>query len=78
MRLSFFVVLLAGCAAAVGSASAQQTVGPKERYCLEAFDTSGIHPLMCRYETYEQCVQSKTWPGDKCFLNPYLAFQQRR
>lgn len=78
MRLTFFVVLLAGCAAAVGSAAAQQTVRPNETYCLEVVDHTGPNPFLCRYTTYEQCLASRTSQGDRCWLNPYLAFQQRR
>ena len=52
--------------------------GERERYCIEVIDHSGSNPWLCRFETYEQCLASKTSPQDKCWLNPYLAFQQRR
>lgn len=78
MKLAFFVALLAGVLAVAGDASAQQPVGPRERFCIEVFDSSGSHPMLCRFETYEQCLLSKTSPQDRCWLNPYLAFQQRR
>ena len=78
MKYAILAALLASGLAAAGSASAQQTVRANERYCIEVSDSTGIHPLLCRFETYEQCIMSKTAPGDRCMLNPYLAFQQRR
>jgi hypothetical protein len=80
MRLAFFGILLAGCAAAAGSATAQQqTLRPNETYCLEASDSSGgSQPFLCRFTTYEQCLASRTSHGDRCWLNPILAFRQRR
>jgi hypothetical protein len=48
-----------------------------ERYCLQVVDHDGPHPLLCRFETLAQCNASKTWHGDRCMLNPYLAFQRR-
>lgn len=78
MKLAFYVALLAGVLAVAGSASAQQPVRPNERFCLEASDNTGNHPLLCRFTTYEQCLASRTGQGDRCWLNPILAFQQRR
>lgn len=78
MKLALYVALLAGGVAAASGALAQQPVRANERYCVEVFDSTGINPLLCRFETYAQCVASKTSPGDRCWLNPYLGFQQRR
>jgi hypothetical protein len=78
MKYAFLAVLLAGGVIAASSASAQQPVRANERYCIEVLDDTGPNPWECRFETYAQCLASKTSPGDKCWLNPYLAFQQRR
>ena len=78
MKLAFFVALLAGGLAAASGALAQQPVRANERYCIEVLDDTGPNPWLCRFSTYEQCVASKSSPGDKCWLNPYLGFQQRR
>ncbi len=78
MKYAFLAALLVGGMAAASSTSAQQTVRANERYCVEVLDNTGPNPWLCRFETYEQCVASKTSPGDKCWLNPYLGFQPRR
>lgn len=78
MKYAILAGLLAGGVIAASGAFAQQAVRVNERYCVEVFDSTGVHPLLCRFETYEQCLLSKTSPQDKCWLNPYLAFQQRR
>ena len=74
MKYAIFAVLLTGALAVAGNASAQQTVRANERYCLESL-SKGPNPLLCRFETYAQCVASKTAPKDGCLLNPQLAFQ---
>lgn len=57
--------------------SAQETVRANERYCLQAYDPSPA-PLLCRYESLQQCSASRTSPSDYCLLNPILAFRERR
>jgi len=79
MKYAILAALLAGGMAAADSrALAQQPVRANERYCVEVLDKTGLHPWLCRFETYAQCVASKTSPGDRCWLNPHLGFQQRR
>ena len=78
MKYAILAALLASGLAAASSASAQLAVRANERYCIEVFDSTGAHPLLCRFDTYEQCALSKTSPHDKCWLNPAVAFQQRR
>jgi hypothetical protein len=34
-------------------------------------------PIMCEYETMEQCFASKASKGDICELNPILAFERQ-
>lgn len=78
MKFALFTALLLGGMAAAGGALAQQPVRANERYCIEVLDDTGANPWLCRFSTYEQCVASKSSPGDRCWLNPYLGFQQRR
>jgi hypothetical protein len=74
--LVLFAALFAALAAT--AASAQQPVRANERYCLESYGPrGGTAPWLCRFETLAQCIASKTAPGDKCYLNPWLAFRQR-
>ena len=67
---------------AVQGASAQERVRANERYCLESSEGAGRGggggSMLCRYETWEQCVASRTTPGDRCMLNPRLAGQPIR
>lgn len=55
---------------------AQVPVPANQRYCLEVGDASGTHPLLCRFESLQQCNASKTALGDQCMINPYLVSQQ--
>jgi hypothetical protein len=63
--------------AAGASAWAQAPVRANERFCLESYGRGGLGPMMCHFETMEQCIAAKGFQGDRCLLNPYLAFQQR-
>ena len=79
MRLYLQSVMLAAAAvlALAAPVSAQEPVRANERYCLQAFDPSPA-PLLCRYESLQQCFASRTSPSDSCLLNPNLAFGERR
>ena len=68
-----FLALLAG----LPPADAQAPLRANQRYCLEVRDATGPHPLLCRFETLDQCYASRTGLTDWCMLNPHLAFQQR-
>ena len=54
------------------TAMAAQKLRKNERYCLEASvgRDGGSQPLLCRFETMEQCLQSKTGNTDRCAENP--------
>jgi hypothetical protein len=79
MRLHLQSAVLAAAAviALAAPASAQQPVRANERFCLEVFDPAP-GPLLCRYESLQQCLASRTAPTDHCLLNPILAFRERR
>jgi hypothetical protein len=72
--------ILAALAALQSVAAAQQPVRANERYCLEASGGrgGGTQPFLCRFETMDQCIASKIAQGNRCFLNPWLAFQQQK
>jgi len=57
--------------------NAQAPLPANQRYCLETRDASGSYPLLCRFETLDQCYASRAGLTDWCMLNPHLAFQQR-
>lgn len=67
---------VAGFFALQADAYAQsQPVRASDRYCLESYSGDsggGAMPLLCRFATMEQCIQSKTGNTDRCMLNPYL------
>ena len=70
------LLVLAICLMLPALAFAQEPVRKNERYCLE--ERAGwrvTQPLLCRFETLEQCLASRNGPSDRCILNPYL---QRR
>lgn len=70
--------ILAALVALQSTATAQQPVRANEHFCLESSGgRSGTQPLLCRFETLAQCFASKTAPGDRCYLNPWLAFRQQ-
>jgi hypothetical protein len=68
--------------AAMQGASAQERVRANERFCLESSEGAGRGggggSILCRYVTWEQCMASRTGPGDRCMLNPRLAGQPIR
>jgi hypothetical protein len=65
-------------AVAAVPANAQAPLRANERYCLLAYDNTGPNPLLCRFETMEQCYKSRAGNTDQCLINPELAFQQQR
>lgn len=77
LHLQSAVLAAAAVIALAAPVSAQGTVRANERFCLEAYDPAP-GPLLCRYETYQQCLASRAAPTDHCLLNPVLAFRERR
>jgi len=66
--------MVALCLAAPGMAEPRAN----ERYCIEMAEQGGpAGPPQCMFETFAQCVASKTAPNDRCMLNPILAFRER-
>jgi hypothetical protein len=78
MKLHLQSAVLAAVAviALAAPVAAQETVRANERYCLQAYDPSPA-PLLCRFESLQQCSASRTSPSDYCLLNPILAFRER-
>ncbi len=77
LHLQSAMLVAAAVIALAAPASAQETVRANERYCLQAYDPSPA-PLLCRFESLQQCSASRTSPSDYCLLNPILAFRERR
>ncbi|HEY8269218.1 MAG TPA: DUF3551 domain-containing protein [Xanthobacteraceae bacterium] len=76
LHLQSAVLAAAAVLALTGSAFTQETVRANERYCLQSYDPSPA-PLLCRFESLQQCSASRTSPSDYCLLNPILAFRER-
>lgn len=78
------VGVAAGFVAASQNADAAQRLRKNETYCL---DTSmgggrgggggGGTYLDCRFETMQQCYESRAGVGGMCMLNPVIAFSER-
>jgi hypothetical protein len=69
--------ILAALVALSSAAGAQQLLRANERYCLEESGRRG-GSMLCRFETMEQCFASKISPGNRCYLNPWIAFGQAK
>jgi hypothetical protein len=68
--------LVAGVIGVQAQALAQQTKAPVYRYCLVessgGFRGSGGGSTLCRFNTWAQCLASKTGISDYCIINPEL------
>jgi hypothetical protein len=71
-----------GFAAVMQSAEAAQKVRKNETWCLETALGGGLGGggtvNLCNFETRAQCIASKVTQGDRCDINPILAFEQYR
>jgi hypothetical protein len=62
-------------------AFAQKSKAPVYRYCLLESSggwRGGGGSTLCRFNTIEQCMASKTGWSDSCIINPELTFPPRR
>jgi hypothetical protein len=73
--------LLAMTLALQGVSFAQGQKAPVYRYCLlEGGGGSrggGGQMMTCRYNTWAQCMASKSGNSDSCIINPQLTFPPR-
>jgi len=69
-NLKLALAISISLAAVITAANAQERLRKNERWCLEAREARGGSPLLCRFVSYEQCMQSKTTIGDRCMQNP--------
>jgi hypothetical protein len=72
--------LLAVTFGLTAGAFAQQQKAPVYRYCL--LESSGGFrggggSTLCRFNTLQQCMASKTGWSDSCIINPELTFPRR-
>lgn len=66
---------------ALQTADARERIRRNETWCLEtAIDGGrgggGGTINLCQFETRAQCIQSKVTQGDRCDINPVLAFDE--
>jgi hypothetical protein len=66
---------------ALQTADARERIRRNETWCLEtALDGGrgggGGTINLCQFETRAQCIQSKVTQGDRCDINPVLAFEE--
>jgi hypothetical protein len=77
MRLLFVAVTLAAIAAGFAPAQAQRVY----RYCLMerlgGGPGSGGEMMRCAFDTWGQCMASKSGNTDTCIINPWLTFPRR-
>ena len=78
--MNYLVLAAAAVTLTVASvpANAQAPLRANERYCLLAYDNTGPNPLLCRFETMEQCFRSRAGSTDQCQINPAYVFEQQR
>jgi hypothetical protein len=73
--------LLAVMIAIEGATLAQAQNAPVYRYCLLEGGGGprggGGQTMTCRYNTWAQCMASKTGNSDSCIINPQLTFPPR-
>lgn len=67
---------------ALTSAEARQKLRKNETWCLETSTGGGGRHggggtmNLCNFETRAQCIASKVSQGDRCELNPVIAFEE--
>ncbi len=76
IALAAFAAVIVMAAPGAGAQTSVR-VHPSEQYCMDRNgDDAAV--IVCQFNTMEQCVASKRSPGERCYLNPYLAFEQQR
>jgi hypothetical protein len=68
--LKLILAISISLAAGFTAVNAQERLRKNERWCLESRESRGGSPLLCRFVSYNQCMQSKTTIGDRCMQNP--------
>ena len=78
-NLSICLALTVASLTLATTANAEQRLRKNETYCLQTAggQHGGGDPLLCRFETMQQCIASKTTNGDWCMENPEIAFRRR-
>lgn len=84
MKATVRTLLLLGVAfafaAATQNAEAARKLRKNETWCLETATGGGPGGggtmNICNFETQAQCIASKVAHGDKCALNPIIAFER--
>lgn len=80
MKTFIFAAALLVSLSAVQSADARQKLRANETWCLETAVGGGPGGggtiNICNFTTHAQCVASKVAQGDRCEVNPVIAFEQ--
>jgi hypothetical protein len=84
MKATVRTLLLLGVAfsfaATIQNAEAARKLRKNETWCLETAmggDRGGGGTMnLCNFETRAQCIASKVNQGDRCDLNPVIAFER--
>lgn len=81
MKTLIVTATVAATLAGLHSAAHAQQRAPVYRYCLMensgggAFGSGG-GTLLCRFNTYAQCMASRTGSTDSCMINPQISMRR--
>jgi hypothetical protein len=77
IRQLFYTGLVFALLVSTIKADAQEKLRKNETYCLEYGAGRSMPITLCRFETLEQCLASKTTNSDTCMINPAIGFRKR-
>jgi hypothetical protein len=82
MKTLFVAVASLAVTTGIAGAAFAQVQAPVYRYCLlersgGGSGGTGGEAMLCRYNTWAQCMASKTGNSDTCIINPQLTFPRR-
>ena len=82
-KLAFLGALIGALVTLHSVAMAQfEPLRRNESWCLESREGGGRGggggSLLCRFETYGQCMASRTTQGDRCIQNPWVGARPYR
>jgi hypothetical protein len=82
MKILFVAGALLAVVFGIAGTAFAQVQAPVYRYCLlersgGGSGGTGGEAMLCRYNTWAQCMASKTGNSDTCIINPQLTFPPR-
>ena len=69
MKMKLLLAVAAGIALFAASAEAQRQNPPYDLWCRDQSSIDGIVTI-CRANTLQHCLDSRTAPGESCYMNP--------